>query len=177
MLIQPGDVVFCLLSFEGPDRYSMAGGRGVRVTHLADALADLGFETHLLFIGDPRAAGREERRGGRLTLHRWCQWISAYHGAGVYDGEESKLNDFNDSAPRFIVDEVIRPALLRGKVPVILAEEWPAVYGWSREGRTSFCAVEVGVAAPGILFSVYHASVDQRRLPSALRIAESFRWM
>lgn len=124
MIIRPDDAAFCLLSFEGPDRYSLAGGLGVRISHLAETLAGLEFETHLLFVGDPTAPGREERNGGRLTLHRWCQWISAYHRAGVYDGEEGKLNDFNDSAPRFIVDEIIRPALARGKVPVVLAEEW-----------------------------------------------------
>lgn len=25
---------------------------------------------------------------GRLVLHRWAQWISAFHSGGVYDGEE-----------------------------------------------------------------------------------------
>ncbi len=124
MVIPPAAAVFCLLSFEGPDRYALAGGLGVRISHLAETLARLRFDTHLLFVGEPHAPGRERRFGGRLTLHRWCQWISAYHGAGVYDGEEGKLRDFNDSAPRFIVEEVIRPALANGNVPVILAEEW-----------------------------------------------------
>lgn len=124
MIVGPSDAVFCLLSFEGPDRYSLAGGLGVRISHLAETLARLKFETHLLFVGDPSAPGRETSYGGHLTLHRWCQWISAYHGAGVYDGEEGKLRDFNDSAPRFVLEEVVRPALSNGKVPVILAEEW-----------------------------------------------------
>lgn len=120
----PRATTICLLSFEGPDRYAQAGGLGVRVTHLAEALAALGYDTHLLFIGDPDAPGREERVGSRLTLHRWGQWISAYHPAGVYDGEEGKLLDFNDSAPPFIFNEIIRPALEAGRLPVILAEEW-----------------------------------------------------
>lgn len=124
MIVRPDAVVFCLLSFEGPDRYSLAGGLGVRMSHLAEKLARLQFDTHLLFVGDPAAPGREQRLDGHLTLHRWCQWISAYHPAGVYDGEEGKLNDFIASAPPFIIEEIIRPALAEGRVPVILAEEW-----------------------------------------------------
>lgn len=124
MMIRPHDAVFCLLSFEGPDRYSQAGGLGVRISHLAEKLARLKFDTHLLFVGDPSAPGRELCSGSGLILHRWCQWISAYHAAGVYDGEEGKLHDFNDSAPGFILDEIIRPALASDKLPVVLAEEW-----------------------------------------------------
>src|SRR3990167_8295723 len=41
------DPSFVLLSFEGPDRYSRAGGLGSRVTELSRALAGMGFETHL----------------------------------------------------------------------------------------------------------------------------------
>ncbi len=124
MNLAAGDVVFCLLSFEGPDRYAQAGGLGVRVTHLAETLARRGFATHLLFVGDPDAPGREARRGGRLILHRWCQWISAYHRAGVYDGEEGKLRDFTDAVPAFLLEQIVRPALAAGAIPVILAEEW-----------------------------------------------------
>ncbi|GAB4278532.1 MAG: hypothetical protein Kow0080_30250 [Candidatus Promineifilaceae bacterium] len=120
----PHALTFCLLSFEGPDRYSLAGGLGVRISHLAETLAECGFETHLIFIGDPNEPGRETRKNGRLTLHRWGQWISAYHPAGVYDGEEGKLVDFNESAPPFIIEQIIQPALANGRLPVILAEEW-----------------------------------------------------
>jgi hypothetical protein len=79
---------FVLLSFEGPDSYARAGGLGARVSGLAVALADAGYETHLFFIGSAEAAGHEVRCGGSLHLHRWCQWISKYHPGGVYDGEE-----------------------------------------------------------------------------------------
>lgn len=122
--LAPDNAVFCLLSFEGPDRYSQAGGLGVRVTHLAETLAERGFTTHLIFVGDPAAPGREVRVDGRLTLHRWCQWISAHHPAGVYDGEDGKQRNFAESAPPFIIEHVVRPALDAGKLPVILAEEW-----------------------------------------------------
>ncbi len=114
-----------ILSFEGPDQpYSMAGGLGVRVAELSQALAAQGFTTHLIFIGDPRLPGHEVREGGRLNLHRWCQWISQYHPAGVYQGEEGKLGDFNDSVPPFVVDHIVRPAASRGKIVAVLAEEW-----------------------------------------------------
>ena len=53
MSIAPDNAQFVLLSFEGPDRYSLAGGLGTRVTELARALAQAGFTTHLIFIGDP----------------------------------------------------------------------------------------------------------------------------
>jgi len=120
----PIDATFCLLSFEGPDRYARAGGLGVRVTHLADALGRRGFPTHLLFVGDPAAPAREVLLDGRLTLHRWCQWISAYHPLGVYDGEEGKWRDFTASVPGFVLEEIVRPALRSGRLPVVLAEEW-----------------------------------------------------
>jgi hypothetical protein len=81
-------VQFHLLSFEGPDGYARAGGIASRVTGLSYALAEAGFETHLWFVGDPDLPGHETH--DQLHLHRWCQWISHYHPAGVYDGEEAK---------------------------------------------------------------------------------------
>jgi glycosyltransferase involved in cell wall biosynthesis len=121
----PHNLEFVLLSFEGPDQpYSMAGGLGVRVAELSQALAAQGYTTHLIFIGDPRLPSREEREGGHLILHRWGQWISQFHPAGVYDGEEGKLADFNDSVPPFVLDQIIRPAATRGRVVAVLAEEW-----------------------------------------------------
>lgn len=124
VLAGEGNPTFILLAFEGPDRYSLAGGLGVRVTELAQALAEEGFETHLLFVGDPHRPPREVSLGGRLTLHRWCQWISKYYPGGVYHGEEAKVYDFADSVPAFVVEELARPALAAGRLPVIMAEEW-----------------------------------------------------
>ena len=117
-------LTFCILSFEGPDRYARAGGLGVRVTHLANTLAERGHDTHLFFVGDPSKPGRETLKKGRLTWHRWCQWISAHHPFGVYTAEEDKLRDVNDSLPPFLIEHVIQPALAAGRLPVILAEEW-----------------------------------------------------
>jgi hypothetical protein len=57
-------VQFHLLSFEGPDPYSRAGGLASRISGLAEALEEAGFETHLWFVGDPDLPGCEQR--GRL---------------------------------------------------------------------------------------------------------------
>ncbi|MCL5947505.1 MAG: glycosyltransferase, partial [Chloroflexi bacterium] len=122
--IDPTTAEFVILSFEGPDRYSMAGGLGTRVTELAGALAREGFRTHLFFVGDPHLPGYEELEEGRLIYHRWCQWLSIYYPHGVYDGEEAKLQEFRNSLPPFIVQEIARPVAHSGKILVVLAEEW-----------------------------------------------------
>ncbi|NNE46709.1 MAG: glycosyltransferase [Rhodothermales bacterium] len=122
--VPPDKAAFCVLSFEGPDRYAIAGGLGIRVANLSVALARRGYKTHLLFVGDPDRPATEELENGRLTLHRWSQWISATHHSGVYDGEEGKVWDFNESVPAFVVDHFVRPALDEGMLPVIMAEEW-----------------------------------------------------
>ncbi|MGE5221437.1 MAG: glycosyltransferase, partial [Omnitrophica WOR_2 bacterium] len=122
--LQPDQVEFALLSFEGPDPYSKAGGLGVRISNLALFLASLGFQTHLIFIGSPELPGFEEHLDGRLKLYRWCQWISRYHPLGVYDGEEGKLFDFNRSVPPFTTEQIARPAIEQGRHLVVLAEEW-----------------------------------------------------
>lgn len=117
---------FHVLSFEGPDAYAKAGGIATRITGLTEALAEVGFNTHLWFIGDPRLPGHERR--GALTMHRWCQWISDYHPGGVYDGEEAKRADYAHSLPPFLMREVLLPYLSNtDEYAVILAEEWQTV--------------------------------------------------
>jgi glycosyltransferase involved in cell wall biosynthesis len=116
---------FHVLSFEGPDAYARAGGIASRITGLSEALAEAGFETHLWFVGDPHLPGHETQ--GQLQLHRWCQWISLYHPAGVYDGEESKRVDYAASLPPFLLREVLLPHLQRGGRAAVLAEEWHTV--------------------------------------------------
>jgi len=115
---------FVLLSFEGPDPYSRAGGLGARVSGLARALAEEGYETHLFFVGSPELAGHETACGGKLHLHRWCQWISRYHAGGVYDGEEGKLQDWTRSLPAWLETHLL-PALIDTHRPVVvIGEEW-----------------------------------------------------
>jgi glycosyltransferase involved in cell wall biosynthesis len=124
MRIIGDNTVFVILSFEGPDRYSLAGGLGVRVTNLSQTLSHAGFQTHLFFVGDPKKQGEELDTAGKMNLHRWCQWISEYYPNGVYQGENDKVNDFNQSIPPFIIDRIVKPALVESKLVVILSEEW-----------------------------------------------------
>ncbi len=122
--ITPDNTLFVMLSFEGPDVYSTAGGLGTRVTELSEALATQGYTTHLIYIGDPSKPGVETRVEGRLILKRWSQWISRYHLNGVYDGEDDKLYDYNESVPFHIYNEIVRPAVAEQKTVVILGEDW-----------------------------------------------------
>ncbi len=124
MNLDPERTVVVILSFEGPDAYSQAGGLGVRVKGLSRSLARMGYPTYLYFCGDPELPGEEEVEGGRLHLRRWCQWISAQHRAGVYDGEEGKIRDWNSSLPASLVNGVIAPAVEEGRQVIVLGEEW-----------------------------------------------------
>ncbi len=117
----PPNVV--ILSFEGPDPYSMVGGLGTRVTEMSLALSEGGINTSLLFIGDP-AKEPVERRSPHLQYLRWGQWISAYHPDGVYDGEWEKANDFTSSVPPFVVESIVAPAAERGEAVLVIAEDW-----------------------------------------------------
>ncbi len=123
-MINPENTIFAVLSFEGPDVYSQAGGLGVRATELSRSLAESGYDTHLFFIGDPSKESIEQLYDGKLTYHRWCQWISRHHPNGVYQGEGGKINDYQNSVPHFLVNEIIRPASEKHRQVVILAEEW-----------------------------------------------------
>ena len=124
MNFAPQTTVFVILSFEGPDEYSHVGGLGVRVKGLARTLAQLGYETHLFFCGDPNLPGEETHEGGRLHYRRWCQWISARHPGGVYDGEDEKVRDWNSSLPLSLINLVIAPVVASGRNVVLMGEEW-----------------------------------------------------
>src|ERR1700756_4612892 len=101
-MLEPPQTTFILLSFEGPDIYSQAGGLGVRVKELSRALAERGFTTHLFFVGDPKLPADES----------------------AYDGEDDKVADINRSLPEALLAKYIRPAIERGQTVVILGEEW-----------------------------------------------------
>jgi glycosyltransferase involved in cell wall biosynthesis len=126
---------FVLLSFEGPDAYSRAGGLGTRVSGLATALADEGYETHLFYIGAPELPGYEIAHNGYLHLHRWCQWISLHHDGGVYDGEEGKLYDWNASLPGWIDEQLLPHLTHRYRPVVVIAEEWHTSWSIVRLAR------------------------------------------
>lgn len=124
----PETTEFVILSFEGPDDYALAGGLGTRVRGLARNLASRGYNTHLFYVGDPNLSGVEHwgppRLPGNLYYRRWCQWISKHYPGGVYDGELEKLRDFENSIPHFITENIVRPAASKGKITVVMAEEW-----------------------------------------------------
>ncbi len=129
--LTPDNTLFVLVSFEGPDAYAQAGGLGIRVSGLAETLASLGYETHLFFLGDPRLPGEQACVGGRLVLHRWGQWISAYHPLGVYEGEEGKRLDLAAALPSYLVERILQPAVAAGRTPIVLSEEWQtAEFAW-----------------------------------------------
>ena len=112
---------FVHLSFEGPDAYSHAGGLAIRVTTLAKALAEAGALVDLYFVGDPLRASVETTDG--VTLHRWCQAISATAPAGVYDQDERKIEELCRWLPQHIADLVSQDHEV-GRRTVVLAEDW-----------------------------------------------------
>jgi len=131
MVFDPRQTVFAILSFEGPDVYSQAGGLGVRVKGLSRALAQLGYQTYLYFCGDPDLPSEESHESGRLVYRRWSQWISAQHRGGVYDGEEGKIRDWNSSLPQSLIENVIAPAAAARQNVVVLGEEWHTSWSMS----------------------------------------------
>ncbi len=178
-LLSPDRTTFVVLSFEGPDVYARAGGLGVRVSELSQALAEAGYPVHLLFVGDPTLPGHESLLEGRLTLHRWCQWISAHHPEGVYSGEEGKWRDFTSSAADFVVDHLARPAIQAGRRVVILSEEWHTAEALCRIGdRLS----EAGVRRHAVLLwnannTMGFDRIDWPRLNFATTITTVSRYM
>ena len=116
----PKNVV--VVAFEGPDRYSMVGGLGVRVTELVTALGEAGVQADLIFAGDPKAPPVEER--GNVRLRRWGQWISAHHPGGVYEAEAARIEDMRRSVPRVVASEIVAPAAARGEQTLVIAEDW-----------------------------------------------------
>jgi glycosyltransferase involved in cell wall biosynthesis len=167
---------FHILSFEGPDPYARAGGLATRVEGLAGTLADLGFETHLWFIGDPDLPGHETQ--GLMHLHRWAQWVSRFHPGGVYDGEWGKQSEYARSLPPHLLGE-LRPHLDAGGRAAVLAEEWQTVNAvlhldWllTREGLRDRVAM---------LWNANNTfgfeSIDWARLSKAARITTVSRYM
>jgi len=125
--LTPDTLEFVLLSFEGPDEYAMAGGLGVRMKELALELARQGYRTHFVFVGDPHLPAQESPIEN-LTLHRWSQWLSAHYPAGVYQGEEAKVVDWNEQLPGFVASRLVAPAAANRRLTAVMAEEWHTAY-------------------------------------------------
>ncbi|HZJ02228.1 MAG TPA: glycosyltransferase, partial [Thermoleophilia bacterium] len=176
--LTPETVQFVLLSFEGPDEYSTAGGLGVRMKELGLELARQGFTTHLVFVGDPDLPG-ESRPHENLILHRWCQWVSSYHREGVYAGEEDKLAEWNATVPTFVTERLVAPAAEAGLLTAVLAEEWHTAH--------SACLLSDHLARAGlrdravILWNANNVmgfdQIDWRRLGFCSQITTVSRYM
>ena len=113
-MFTPDTLELVMVSLEGPDPYSQAGGLGVRARELCRATATLGFSTTLAFLGDPALPHQET--DGELRLVRWGQDISRRHPAGVYQGEAEKIANLEITLPAHLIDEVIGPAVARGRI-------------------------------------------------------------
>ena len=118
----PASLEIVMVSFEGPDQYSQAGGLGVRARELCRALAKHGFSTTLVFVGDPERPREEMDAGVRLV--RWCQDLSRRYPNGVYEGEHEKISALNRTLPGWLIDTMVRPAAGRGRAVAVLCEEW-----------------------------------------------------
>ncbi len=177
--LDPARFEFVVVSFEGPDPYSQAGGLAVRVSGLVETLASAGYRTHLFFIGDPDLPGEEAISEGTLVLHRWAQWISMNCRHGVYDGEAGKVADVTAALPDFLVDRVLRPAIVQGRTPIVVFEEW----------QTAECACRVsellrahGIREHAVLSwnanNCYgFEQIDWRRLADATIVTTISRYM
>jgi glycosyltransferase involved in cell wall biosynthesis len=115
-------LAFALISMEGPDQYSQAGGLGVRVAQLGRALAASGSPTRLYFVGNPELPAEELREG--VELSRLAQEISREFPGGVYQGEALKVSYLAARFPERLVIEWVLPQLEAGRLPVLLFEEW-----------------------------------------------------
>ncbi len=122
-------LAFALISMEGPDEYSQAGGLGVRVAQLARALAAMGEETHVFFVGDPGLPARDRSQG--VHWQRLAQGISGEYPAGVYSGEELKWTFLQARFPSWLVGEWVARRLDEGKLPVLMFEDWQTA-GWAQ---------------------------------------------
>ncbi len=127
----PGETTVVLLSFEGPDRYSNRGVVGGYVSGLGRAFAAAGFDTTLIYIGDPDAPREEEQQiegGGTLRLVRWSQWISRYYPGGPYDDEDARVLDYTEGVPSYVAGlaEVVQGNAPPSSPPglVVIACEW-----------------------------------------------------
>jgi glycosyltransferase involved in cell wall biosynthesis len=118
----PDSLEIAMVSLEGPDQYSQAGGLGVRAKEMCRAFAAIGFRTTLYFVGDPGKPHQEVVDGLRLV--RICQDVSRQHPAGVYDGEHAKIEAMWRELPTLLLETSVRPAIEQHRTVAILCEEW-----------------------------------------------------
>jgi glycosyltransferase involved in cell wall biosynthesis len=121
-MFTPRNLEVVMVSFEGPDQYSQAGGLGVRARELCRGIAAAGFRTTLVFVGDPGEPMEEDDQGVHLV--RWAQEVSRRSPNGVYEGEFTKIAELNRSLPAHLISTIVRPAAAEERVVAVLCEEW-----------------------------------------------------
>ena len=120
-LFSTENIVFVLMSFEGPDKYSLVGGLGTRIMELARVISEENYKVHTFFVGDPYLP--ENTSIGNINFYRQCQNISR-ESSGIYDREKDKIDDWNKTVPNRIIDEIVFPNAQKGILTVILSEDW-----------------------------------------------------
>ncbi len=120
-LFSTENIVFVLMSFEGPDKYSLVGGLGTRIMELARVISEENYKVHTFFVGDPYLP--ENTTIGNITYHRKCKNISS-ESSGIYDREKEKIEEWNKIVPQEIIDEIVIPNAQKGILTAILAEDW-----------------------------------------------------
>jgi glycosyltransferase involved in cell wall biosynthesis len=142
-------IEFVVLSFEGPDPYSLVGGLGVRVTEMTKVMARLGYKTRLFFVGDPDQPDFEASEDGLLNYHRWSRWLSKQYPDGVYHGEVAKVEDYHKSVPDFLVGRVIAANAKQGVTTVVIGEDWHTAAAMIRIAKL---LEEQGLTSHALLF-------------------------
>jgi glycosyltransferase involved in cell wall biosynthesis len=171
-------IEFVVLSFEGPDLYSLVGGLGVRVTELTRMMSEMGYSTRLFFVGDPEEPDYQVENG-RLHFHRWSRWLSRRYPEGVYHGEVAKVEDYQKSLPEYLVSKVIATNAEAGVLTVVLGEDWHTAGAMS---RTAELLQQEGLADNALLFwnanNVFgFEAIDFTRLAKATQLLTISRYM
>lgn len=171
-------IEFVVLSFEGPDLYSLVGGLGVRVTELTRTMCEMGYSTRLFFVGDPEEPDYQVENG-RLHFHRWSRWLSRRYPNGVYHGEVAKVEDYEKSLPQFLVSQVVAKNAKAGVLTVVLGEDWHTASAMS---RTAELLKEEGLTDQALLFwnanNVFgFEAIDFKRLSEATQLLTISRYM
>jgi glycosyltransferase involved in cell wall biosynthesis len=171
-------IEFVVLSFEGPDLYSLVGGLGVRVTELTRMMCEMGYSTRLFFVGDPDEPDYQVENG-RLHYHRWSRWLSRRYPNGVYHGEVAKVEDYQKSLPEFLVSHVIATNAQAGVLTIVMGEDWHTASAMS---RTAELLEQEGLADDALLFwnanNVFgFEAIDFSRLADATQLLTISRYM
>lgn len=172
-------IEFVVLSFEGPDPYSMVGGLGVRVTEMTRVMAGLGYRTRLFFVGDPDQPDSEATEDGLLHYHRWSRWVSKQYPNGVYHGELAKVEDYQKSVPAFLVEHIVSKNAKLGITTVVIGEDWQTAATIIRLHKL---LQERGLSENALLFwnanNVFgFEAVDFKELSKACRLLTISRYM